>query len=125
MKMAKTILTVDDDNKIVDLLEKLLVPEGFLVVKAGSGKEAIGKAEKHNPDLLILDVMLEDTTGGDLYRKIQQKLKKPIPVIFLTGLITSSEQKEQLGINIGNFTYETLSKPFKPPELIALARKYQ
>ena len=121
----KTILIVDDDTNILDLLGQILSKEEFHVLKAASGKEALRLIEKHIPDLLILDIVLEDMNGGELYSVIRQRTKRSdIPVIFLTGLITSSEKNDHLIIKIGNVAHQTLSKPFEIEEILSLVKKF-
>ncbi|MCX7614560.1 MAG: response regulator, partial [Clostridiales bacterium] len=72
------ILIVDDEPKIVDVLESYLKREGFVLFSAFSGREAYEKFEKEKPDLLILDWMLPDTTGEEICRTIRKKSNIPI-----------------------------------------------
>jgi len=108
-----TILVVDDEANIADLVELYLRREGFRVVQAATGAAAVEAARTHRPRLVILDVGLPDTDGLDVCRRL--RADSPIPVIFLTA--RDSEVDRVLGLELGADDYVT--KPFSPRELVA------
>jgi two-component system, OmpR family, alkaline phosphatase synthesis response regulator PhoP len=113
--MGKKVLLVDDESDIVEFLEYNLVREGFEVISAKDGVEALRKvAEK--PDLIILDIMMPNMDGFEVCKKIRAKESlKNIPIIFLTA--KSSEVDEIAGLELGANDY--VKKPISPKKLIA------
>ncbi len=111
-----TVLVVDDEKEIADLVEVYLKNDGFKVKKAYSGSEALRYIEEENFDLAILDVMLPDTDGFSLCKKIRESYK--YPVIMLTAKTGFSDRIS--GLSIGADDYVT--KPFNPLELVARAK---
>jgi len=114
--MIKTkILIVDDEKDIVEFIQYNLEQEGFKVITAYNGKEAIEKI-KEIPDLVVLDVMMPGLDGYEVCKKIRAKEKyKNIPILFLTA--KSSEQDEVHGLDIGADDY--IAKPVSIKKLIA------
>ncbi len=113
--MATKILIVDDEKDIVEFIQYNLEQEGFQVITAYNGKEAI-EALKEKPDLIVLDVMMPEIDGYEVCEKIRAKEKyKNIPILFLTA--KSSEQDEVHGLNIGADDY--IAKPVSIKKLIA------
>ncbi|HUI49775.1 MAG TPA: response regulator transcription factor [Acidimicrobiia bacterium] len=108
-----TILVVDDEPNIADLVELYLRREGFRVVKASGGEEVAGSVTTHRPRLVILDVGLPDIDGLEVCRRLRQT--SAIPVIFLTARDTEIDRV--LGLELGADDY--VVKPFSPPELVA------
>jgi two-component system, OmpR family, alkaline phosphatase synthesis response regulator PhoP len=108
-----TILVVDDEPNIADLVELYLRREGFRVVQASSGNAALGAVGDHRPRLVILDVGLPDIDGLEVCRRL--RLTSTIPVILLTARDT--EVDRVLGLELGADDYVT--KPFSPAELVA------
>ena len=109
----KKILVVDDDKNICELLKLYLKKEGFDVVFAYDGSEAVSKAKSENPNLIILDVMMPIINGWEACKLIRQFTD--VPIIMLTALDTT-ENKVQ-GLNIGADDY--IVKPFEPVEVVA------
>jgi len=110
---GKTVLIVDDEPKIVEVLKAYLETEGFLVARAFSGSEAIRCFKKSVPDLIILDLMLPDLSGEEVCRAIRKKSQ--IPIIMLTA---KTEEEDILnGLGIGADDY--VKKPFSPREIVA------
>jgi len=107
------ILIVDDEKNIVDILKYNLLKEGFETIEAYDGKEAIEKALRLNPDIILLDVMLPVYDGFAVCRKLREKIQTPI--IMLTA--KEEEVDKVLGLEMGADDYVT--KPFSPRELIA------
>jgi two-component system, OmpR family, alkaline phosphatase synthesis response regulator PhoP len=108
-----TILVVDDEPNIADLVELYLRREGFRVVQAATGGNALRSVGDHRPRLVILDVGLPDIDGLEVCRRLRQT--SSIPVIFLTARDT--EVDRVLGLELGADDYVT--KPFSPAELVA------
>jgi DNA-binding response OmpR family regulator len=108
-----TILVVDDEPNIADLVELYLRRDGFRVVKASAGEEVAAAVGTHRPRLVVLDVGLPDIDGLEVCRRLRQT--SAIPVIFLTARDTEIDRV--LGLELGADDYVT--KPFSPPELVA------
>jgi len=113
--MQTKILLVDDEKDIVEFLQYNLVQEGFKVITAYNGKEALEKISQ-KPDLIILDVMMPKMDGYEVCSKIRSMDEfKNTPIIFLTA--KASEQDEVLGLNIGADDF--IQKPISPKKLTA------
>src|SRR6478752_4991656 len=108
-----TVLVVDDEPNIADLIELYLDRDGFRVVKAATGEAAVRAAAEHRPRLVVLDVGLPDIDGLEVCRRLRQT--STIPVIFLTA--RDGEVDRVLGLELGADDYVT--KPFSPAELVA------
>ena len=117
--MAMTILIVDDEKDIVDLLSYNLEKEGFSVIKAYDGEAALELAKSKKPDLVILDLMLPGVRGLDVCRFIRKMPElETLPIIMLTA--RSDQTDKILGLEIGADDY--ITKPFNVRELIARVR---
>src|ERR1700690_4022521 len=108
-----TILVVDDETNIADLIELYLSREGFRVVKATTGEGGVRAVSEHRPRLVVLDVGLPDVDGLEVCRRLRQS--STIPVIFLTA--RDGEIDRILGLELGADDY--ITKPFSPAELVA------
>jgi DNA-binding response OmpR family regulator len=108
-----TILVVDDEPNIADLVELYLRRDGYRVVKASAGEDVVAAVGTHRPRLVVLDVGLPDIDGLEVCRRLRQT--SAIPVIFLTARDTEIDRV--LGLELGADDYVT--KPFSPPELVA------
>jgi CheY-like chemotaxis protein len=107
--MPFQIMVVDDDEMNLILLAKILELEGYQVMQAHNGKEAIQLAIQRMPDLALLDVMMPDMNGYELCRKLRQPpIKAEIPILMLTAMNSDGEQAlaKVAGAN------EIWSKPF-------------
>lgn len=111
--MSKTILVVDDEKPIADILQFNLIKEGYKVICAYDGDEALEKVEEEQPDLMLLDIMLPKRDGMEVCREIRKKYD--FPIIMLTA--KGSEIDKVLGLEMGADDYVT--KPFSTRELIA------
>jgi DNA-binding response OmpR family regulator len=111
-----TILVVDDEHNIADLVELYLAREGYRVRKADTGQGALAAAEREHPRLIVLDVGLPDMSGLEVCTQLRVTSK--VPVIFLTA--RDSEVDRVLGLELGGDDYMT--KPFSPAELVARVR---
>jgi DNA-binding response OmpR family regulator len=107
------ILVVDDEEHIIELVELYLSKEGYQVVKATDGDEAVEKFTVEKPDLLVLDIMLPGRDGLDVLREVRKTSQ--VPVIMLTA--RESEVDKVVGLELGADDY--LTKPFSPRELVA------
>ncbi len=110
--MARTILVVEDEIKIRELLRSYLEREGFVVVTTASGAEAIGLADHAAPDLIVLDLGLPDVPGEEVAREVRRF--SAVPILMLTA--RSAEEDRIHGLEVGADDYVT--KPFSPRELI-------
>ena len=113
---AKKILVVDDDAKIVELVKLYLVRDGYSVLVAYDGKEALRVARESHPDLIVLDIMLPGMDGLEVCRTLRSE--SSVPIILLTAKTT--EQDRIGGLDLGADDYVT--KPFSPKELAARVR---
>ncbi len=116
-KMEFKILVVDDEKDIVDLLKYNLEKEKeFTVITALNGKDALEKAVKDKPDLVILDIMMPEMNGFDVCKKIRTGTStSTLPVIFLTA--KENEIDEIIGLELGADDY--IQKPISPRKVIA------
>jgi DNA-binding response OmpR family regulator len=114
--MAKKILVVDDKQELRTLLKSYLSQEGFEVVSAGDGREALFVARYEKPDLIILDIMMPEMGGYEFMRIYTREAETPI--IVLTAKL--DENDKVLGLELGADDYVT--KPFSPRELTARVR---
>lgn len=110
------ILVCDDDEEIVEAIEIYLTQEGYEVLKAYDGEEAIQTLKKEHVDLLIMDVMMPRLDGIRATLKIREE--NSLPIIILSA--KSEDADKILGLNIGADDYVT--KPFNPLELVARAK---
>jgi two-component system alkaline phosphatase synthesis response regulator PhoP len=112
----QTILVVDDEKDLLDLIEYNLRKEGFNVLKAENGEEGVLVAREENPDLVLLDIMMPKMDGMQVVEEMRRDdhLKK-IPVIFLTA--RSDEKTEVEGLNKGGDDY--ITKPISTTKLIS------
>lgn len=113
--MKQKILIADDERDIIDFLKYNLDKEGYDVLTAKNGAEAISQSKKH-PDLILLDVMMPEGDGFEVMRTLKKNsATAKIPVIFLTA--KSSEVDEVVGLELGADDY--ITKPVSIPKLIA------
>jgi len=111
--MTNTIMVVDDEPRLVSLIETYLVQYGYQVLKAFNGREALDLAERQKPDLIVLDIMMPEMDGYEFLRRHRQTSQTP--VIFLTAKV--EDEDKVLGLEMGADDY--IVKPFRPRELMA------
>ena len=111
--MSKTILVVDDDPTIRDVLERYLQREGFTVLTAADGPAALQRAGSEKPDLVVLDLMLPHVDGWEICRQL--RAESTVPILMLTA--RGEEYERILGLGLGADDYVT--KPFSPGEVVA------
>jgi len=114
--MTQTILVVDDEAKLRDVIRMYLEREGYRVVEAGHGREALYVARVEKPDLIVLDLMMPEMNGTEFMRAFKKEAETPI--IMLTAKV--EDQDKILGLELGADDYVT--KPFNTRELIARVR---
>jgi len=114
--MGKKILVVDDEIQLVEMVKLRLQANGYIVLTAGDGQEALEKARKEKPDLIILDLMLPKIDGYKVCRMLEfdEKYKK-IPILMFTARAQESDKK--LCEEVGADGY--ITKPFEPSVLIS------
>lgn len=111
IKVSNSILIVDDEKEIRDLIEIYLKNEGYKVIKASNGEEALDILEKEKINLIVLDIMMPKIDGLEVCKKVREKLN--IPILMLSA---KSEDMDKIqGIMTGADDY--LTKPFNPLEL--------
>ena len=108
-----SILIVDDDIKLVQLLKTYFDKEGFIVYTANDGLDALQAARETKPDIMVLDLMLPGLDGWDVCRRIRRE--NDLPIIMLTA--RDEESDRLVGLEIGADDYVT--KPFSPKEVVA------
>ncbi len=114
--MGKSVLVVDDDVKTVELVKIYLNRDGYKVLTAYDGIEALRLARENTPDLIVLDLMLPGMDGLQVCQKLRDE--SDVPIIMLTARTT--EEDRLIGLNLGADDYVT--KPFSPKELAARVR---
>jgi DNA-binding response OmpR family regulator len=114
--MTKTILVVDDETRLVSLIESYLTQEGYRVAKAANGREALFVARAEKPDLIVLDIMMPEMDGYEFMRLHRKEASTPI--ILLTARV--EDEEKVVGLELGADDYMT--KPFRPRELVARVR---
>jgi len=113
---GKKVLVVDDDTKTVELVKLYLNRDGYRVLTAYDGLEALRQARKRQPDLIVLDLMLPGMDGLEVCRTLRDETD--VPIIMLTARTT--DQDKLTGLDLGADDYVT--KPFSPKELAARVR---
>jgi two-component system, OmpR family, KDP operon response regulator KdpE len=113
---GKTVLVVDDESRMVEFIAMNLELEGFRVVRAANGSEALEKASREHPDLVLLDIMMPEMDGFETLEALRDT--SSVPVIFLTA---KSEEVDRIkGLDLGADDY--ITKPFSPRELVSRIR---
>ncbi len=116
MTSRRKIMVVDDEKKIVQLVKAYLERDGYRVLAAYDGQEALNLAQREKPDLVVLDLMLPGLSGLDVCRSLRQE--SDVPIIMLTA--RAEETDKLVGLDLGADDYVT--KPFSPRELVARVR---
>ncbi len=114
--MADKVLIVDDDTRLSAMLAEYLAGNGFAVSRSETAGAGIAEIARHQPDIVVLDVMLPDFDGFEALRRI--RLTSQVPVVMLTA--KGDETDRIVGLEIGADDY--LPKPFNPRELLARLR---
>jgi DNA-binding response OmpR family regulator len=113
---TKKIVYIEDDPEMIDLVELILNRHGFSVTGAHGGRQGIDVVRQVNPDLILLDLMMPDLDGWDVYQQLKaDEATKAIPVIVITAKAQSIDKV--LGLHIAKVD-DYISKPFRPQELL-------
>lgn len=110
------VLIIEDERSVIDVLEAYLIKASYSVVSSVNGKEGLSLFYQHNPDIIVLDLMLPDMTGEEICKEIRRT--STVPVIMLTA--KSAVEDRIMGLSIGADDY--LVKPFSPKELVMRVR---
>jgi DNA-binding response OmpR family regulator len=111
----RTVLVVDDEPTIVEVVARYMERAGYVTHQASDGPEALRQADLHRPDLVVLDVMLPGLDGIEVMRQLRERSGKPVAVILLTA--RGEENDRLVGLRHGADDY--VVKPFSPRELVA------
>ena len=119
MKDKPVILVVDDQPQNIELLEAYLVPQGYEIVKAANGEEALGKLSGNQIDLILLDVMMPGMDGFEVTRRVRQDdTHRLLPIILVTALRETEDRVKGIEAGCDDF----ISKPVDKMELLARVR---
>ena len=111
-----SILYIEDDPEMIDLVSLILTRQGFQVTGAHGGREGLEFVKQSRPDLILLDLMMPDIDGWDVYQQLKsEESTRDIPVIIITA--KSQKIDRVLGVQIAKVD-DYISKPFRPGELI-------
>lgn len=118
--MAKTVLIVEDERAVRELERFILESHGYEVMEAGDGLEGLAKAEFKRPDLILLDLMMPDVSGGRMFDEMQRHpTTAGIPIVVVTG---KPDAHEMFDDAIG--PENVIMKPFEPDQLIERIRQH-
>jgi two-component system response regulator VicR len=118
---TKQILCIEDEPEMIDLIRLILGRRGFEVVGAAGGKEGLEKVRQQPPELVLLDLMMPDMDGWEVYQQIKADEKtKDIPVIVVTAKAQSIDKV--LGLHIAKVD-DYIAKPFSPQDLLNSVEK--
>ena len=117
--MEKRLLLVDDNKVNVELLQSILAPEGYEIITAKRGREALERVRTHPPDLVLLDIMMPDMDGYQVLKALQSReATREIPVIFITALNTMEDRIKGLKLGARDF----IIKPYSKEEVLVRVR---
>lgn len=121
----KRILVVDDEPEVVELVRNRLEANHYNVISASGGAEGVKKAQQEKPDLVLMDILMPDLSGAEAVKILRtDAATKRIPVIFLTAVIDSMSEENEIGsINIDGHFFTAIAKPFKAEPLLAEIEK--
>jgi two-component system response regulator VicR len=115
-KEPKKVLCIEDDQEMIDLIKLILERKGFQFVGAVGGREGLEAIAREKPDLVLLDIMMPDMDGWDVYRQMKASEEfKDLPVIVVTAKAQSIDKV--LGLHIAKVD-DYVTKPFGPKELL-------
>ncbi len=114
---TKVILCIEDEQEMIDLIRLILSRRGFEILGANGGKEGLEIIRKTHPDLVLLDLMMPDMDGWEVYQQMKaDETTRDIPVIVVTAKAQSIDKV--LGLHIAKVD-DYIAKPFSPQELLA------
>ncbi len=113
---GKRVIYIEDEQEMIDLVRLILGRKGFEVTGAGGGREGLNLVKRMLPDLVLLDLMMPDMDGWDVYQQMKaEEATRQIPVIVITAKAQSIDKV--LGLHIAKVD-DYISKPFSPQELV-------
>lgn len=116
INQTKRLAYIEDETEMIDLVSLILGRRGYTVMGAKGGREGLDLIRKELPDLVLLDLMMPDLDGWDVYHQIKsEELTRAIPVIVITAKALNIDKV--LGLNIAKVD-DYISKPFSPQELL-------
>jgi two-component system response regulator VicR len=114
---SKVILCIEDEQEMIDLIRLILSRRGFEILGANGGKEGLEMIRKNHPDLVLLDLMMPEMDGWEVYQQMKaDETTRDIPVIVVTAKAQSIDKV--LGLHIAKVD-DYIAKPFSPQELLA------
>jgi len=121
MDQPKRVVYIEDEQEMVELVRLILSRKGFEVIGAYGGQEGLKKVQQENPDLVLLDLMMPDMDGWEVYQQMKSgETTRHIPVIVVTAKAQSIDKV--LGLHIAKVD-DYISKPFSPQELVDSVEK--
>jgi DNA-binding response OmpR family regulator len=121
MSSHKRILCIEDDQEMIDLIRLILSRKGYQIIGAVGGIEGLETMRKEKPDLVLLDLMMPDMDGWDVYQQMKaDPALQSIPVIVVTAKAQNIDRV--LGLHIAKVD-DYITKPFSPQELLAAVEK--
>jgi DNA-binding response OmpR family regulator len=115
-KSIKKILCIEDEPEMIDLIRLILSRRGFEIIGANGGKEGLEMIHKEQPDLVLLDLMMPEMDGWEVYQQMKSdEITNGIPVIVVTAKAQSIDKV--LGLHIAKVD-DYITKPFSPQELL-------
>ncbi|MBN1668083.1 MAG: response regulator [Anaerolineales bacterium] len=118
---ATTIVYIEDEPEMIDLVKLILTRKGYQVIGAAGGREGLDVVRERIPDLVLLDLMMPDIEGWDVYQQMRaDEATRHIPVIVLTAKAQNIDKV--LGLHIAKVN-DYISKPFSPQELVTSIEK--
>ena len=117
---GQKLMIVDDEPEVLELLGKRLTDSGYDIITASLGEEAVRKAIKETPDLILLDIVLPDFDGSEVVQQIRNRMQteRKIPVIFLSGIVSADGKEELPEVTVGGLDYPALPKPISYNRLL-------
>lgn len=118
---VKRVIYVEDEPEMIDLVRLILKRKGFEVIGANGGREGLAMIRQQLPDLVLLDLMMPDMDGWEVYQQMKSEVKtRNIPVIVITAKAQSIDKV--LGLHIAKVD-DYIAKPFSPSELVESVEK--
>jgi len=120
-EQARRLVYIEDEEEMIDLVRLILVRRGFSVIGANGGREGLEIVRRESPDLVLLDLMMPDMDGWDVYQQLKaDEGTRDIPVIVITAKAQNIDKV--LGLTIAKVE-DYISKPFSPQELMDSVEK--
>ncbi len=122
---GKKIFIVDDEEDILESLNRRLTADGYTVITSATGREAIQKVRQFAPDLLLVDIVLPDIDGPEVIQRLKNDPQgMDRPVIFFSGIVSKEDQGKTSSVKVAGQDYPALGKPFAYEELVKQMSRY-